>query len=374
MIFDLIVLAVFGFLGLIFFSIRYYIKEFSKEYSTDHFVTQYSPSYLTKGHLRKFKKYYRLSSRFIIKLERETFFTKILKSVGLVKEFQVKNKLFDDRFFILSDDPSTCNNLAKNEELQKEINSLYNTLEKEQIIFRYIKCNKGHLSIAINVKNDDKVEDEVDDYAKEIEPIVDKHMKAIKEILQDPYMFSEPQKFDKQYKNIKTVSKVLFAVSLVLLFYVVTKINASDYYYFERTPIIFQSILIGLGILGLYLNYLVRKFKATARFYELLILPSISIFLAISLSSYLFIYFENIFLDKSKSLKQTSKIVQKVYKEDTKSHKARFIFVIIDPIDKTKNLNMYVRAEKYVSKDVNDLIKFDVKKGYFGYRWISKVH
>ena len=368
---NFVFLIILLFIGIIFFSIRQYIRGFSKEYSSDHYVTSYSGSSVLRGDIRAFKKYYRINSNFIIKLERETFITKSLKKLGLVKEFQVQDDLFDNRFFILSDDLSTCSNLAKNSILIIKLNKLYDRLEKEGLKFKYIKCNLGHLSVSISMKNID-IDTDDEEYEKYLENLLDEHLLPIKEILQDPFMVSKPQKYDKEYKSIKKVSKFLFGLSIILLLYIVMRMSGNEYFYLELLPIVYTSLFVSTLSLLAYLSYIVKKFKASSNFHEVLIWPSISIFLAMVFSSYLFIYFENIFLDKSNDKHYSSKILKKIYKHGSNKRKrVEYIFVFKDPMDKTKEIKMNVYKKEYDSKKVYDDFDMNIKDGYFGFRWLD---
>jgi hypothetical protein len=362
---QLVMLIPFLLIGSAFFGIQRFMNSFEKDYgsSNNTKVNAY------KGTIISVERKYKSDTKYHIQLINENWFTKLLKFTGFSKEFQTGNTEFDEFFYIVSDDPKTCDILAANKDVQNQIYTLANAFENHG--WRYIHLISDGSNVNIVFKNKEKLKnDEFDE--SEFNRLIDEHMAPILQVLRNPMVVSDLEVHHKTVKLINKVSIVLSSIAGILAFYIMFTLRSSDYWYLDLKSLFGSMALLGLGVVLFYVSYILKSFRGHSRIYRLLLYPTFAIFFSTFLSLYIFTRFSNVYLDESASKYALCTVKDKeTFKPRRGSRK--YTLTITHPFYYGELLEIHVPSKFYNSVQINKDMEIGIKDGYWGFEWVSSL-
>lgn len=365
MLFQLIMLIPFLLIGTAFFAIKRFMDSFSEEYGSNNQtnVNAYKSKVISVD--RKYKS----DTKFHIELIKENWFTKLLKFTGFSKELQTGFAQFDNYFYIVADDPRTCDIITAQDELQHKLYTLAKTIDNND--WEYVKLISDGSYVQITLKPKKKLELEnfnENDFNKEL----DKHMHPIVDILADPIITSNPAPNSNVVKLILRASIVLSSIATILFVYILFTLRYPNYVYIDINDMFISIAFISSGVVFLYISYILKFFRGQTRIYALLIHPTLAIFFSTFLSFYIFTRFSNIYFDHSTKQFAACTI------ENKEVHRPRrganqYILTITHPYYYQESLDIHVPAEFYNEINVNHQVEIGINEGYWGFEWISSI-
>ncbi len=365
MFFQLVMLIPFILIGSAYFGIQRFMNSFEKEYGSG----KYTNVSANKGQIISVTRKYKADTKYHIQLIKENWFTKLLKFTGFSKEFQTGNTEFDDFFYIVSDDPKTCDHLAVNKEVQDSMSTLIKDFESHG--WKYIHFISDGSNVSIEFKSEEKRKSDTFD-EKEFNRLVDEHVSPILEILSDPLITSNLEVHHKTVKKINKVSVILSSFAGILTFYVLFTLRSSDYWYLDLKSLFGLMALFAFGIAFFYVSYILKSFRGHSRIYKLLLHPTFAIFMSTFLSFYIFTRFTNVYLDDTVSKYALCTIKDKdVFRPRRGSPK--YILTVTHPFYHGELLEIDVPSKFYSSVQVNKEIELGIKDGYWGYEWVFSL-
>ena len=363
--FQLVMLIPFILGGTVFFGIQRFIGSFEEAYGASRKTTVRH----NKGSVVSLSRKYGSKTDFHIRLIRENWLTRLLKRLGLSKEMRTGDRAFDALFYIVSDDPRTCDVFTAQKTVQSHLYSMVGDMDDVGWKFTEFLSDGDTVTTVFHSKTKRKSRDFGEDA---YDRLLDEHISPVLEILEDPAVVSEPEPLDAAAKRVRKTTLFLSAAASILGLYVLYTLRAVDYWYVSRLSLLAVTAGAATLTVFLYAGYISRTFMGQSRIYALLLLSPAALFFSTFLGLYVFLRYSNVYLDESQPSYAVCTVQGKEIKQGRRSPR-RYVLAVTHPFYFGERLEVNVPAAFYEGTTQGGEIELGIKKGFWGFAWIASL-
>lgn len=363
--FQLIMLLPFILFQILYFAYKRY-KRVTGGNRNEKFRTEVESS---KRNITYVSRVYEAPTQFHLQLVRENPLTHLLKAVGLAKELQTGDTAFDDYFYIVSDDPKTCEHIAGNPQLLAHLSDAVDTMIGLDFKFVGVISDGNHFSIRF--KQIQKVKTEAfEEYA--FNRTLDKCLLPVIDTLKDPMIVSDPEPYAKTADLVRKSTLLLSSLATALGFYMFFLVREPEKWYFDGIALYVIAALWASGITLLYIAAVLILFAGQSRIYSLLAKPVAAVFLTLFLGVYLVLRFSNVYMDPSKPRYALCTLKAKNHYRHRKAPD-RYTLTMTHPLYRDELLKIDVPHSFYDTVRIDDELELGFHHGFWGYEWVDSL-
>ncbi|RDE19031.1 hypothetical protein DV711_15660 [Motiliproteus coralliicola] len=306
------------------------------------------------------------NKRFDYIFKREGWVDRLCKSIGLIVEYQVGNKEFDDLVFIASDSTSLHDQMSKNDELISAVLNIFSAVNGYTFFVDQIRHNSGSLWVKLGSHSEFDQQD-VKKLSLELVPLLRKLSGQIdlipgkaKPLWKTPHLYKPAILL-----GISTALAINGYIQLQLL-------RFSDREFIVDGPLLTDhTIIVGVGVLLLLLAMtfilLGRSAKTHLVLFEVLLLGGIGSLMTVHAE----LRHINLEYDRSQPIAYEVSILEKK-KVSTRRRTSYYLYTEDWTNDSIKR-KIHVPYRTYSEASINDRLILCQKEGALGYRWLSEI-
>lgn len=297
-------------------------------------------------------------------LKRETWLDGLSKYLKLNRECQTQDDAFDERIYIISDNPQICERIGVDKKLREAIFEIFLTKHLYSIEIDQIACFNGRLSVYASVKG--KIESDpkipmIEHIGREL--ILLSHFFPSKEDKNEP-VFRETGTWKEMIA--RTMIGALIANGGFAIYWTLFSQYTGLVKPIEIMPL---SLKIGTVVSIVFVTVIILLFRKSS--HQVIAVPKMIGLgiLGIFLTTIAEVKDVNMYFDISKPKITDCRILSKEVVVHKSSRGRTSIYHMLY----TDRGNFGVRPALYEQAQSDDIYRIYNRKGYLGYEWIEKI-